>query len=191
MTENARDPNLSGSWLTRLGSAIGIQLLGFGVFVGFPALFTAIAPVSWVQFERRGEQVSATAQTCLLFVVPYRRTHIEPVVGIGDRVIAGTYARHPKSRRERQTRSEDEGVLVIRGPEQTAEVSVSPANLHSVVEQCETFLDDRQATELKLFVVANWKFSVIGGGLISLLTVLYVGSLTIGLLTKMVGLLRR
>lgn len=186
MTDDSRDRR-SGSLLSRFG----VQLLGFGVFVGFPALFTAIAPVSWVKFERHGERVSATTRTCLLFVVPYRRARIEPVEGIGDRFIAGAYARRPTSRRERETRSEDEGFLVIRGGDQAAEISVSPVNLDSVVKQSEAFLEDANSTELKLFVVANWKFSVIGGGLVSLLTVLYVGGIAFELLRKTLGLFRR
>ena len=40
--------------------------------------------------------------------------------------------------------------------------------------KCEAFLKDPQATELKLFVVANWKFGVIAGGPATLFSVVYV-----------------
>jgi hypothetical protein len=147
-------------------------------FVGcvlFPGFVTAVAPVSWVKFERTGERVTARAQVCLFFVVPYKTITVDPVEGIGDRFIAGTETRQQRSgQRDRITKSEDEAFLVIHGPDKTAEVPVTPHDIKSVTERTDAFLQDPQATELKLFVVANWKFSVIGGGLVSLLTVLYV-----------------
>lgn len=158
--------------------------------MGLPALVTAIAPVSWVTLERRDGHVAAVARTCLLFVVPYKTMTVEPVTGFGDRFVGGTVTRERRSGPDRFTKSEDEGVLVIQGTGQSAEVPVSPFSLGSVVEKAEAFLQDSQSTELKLFVVANWKFSVIGGGLISLLTVLYVVGVTMGLIFKLVRLFR-
>ena len=42
------------------------------------------------------------------------------------------------------------------------------------MKEAESFLKDSNAVELKRFVVANWKFGVIAGGALSLLTVIYV-----------------
>jgi hypothetical protein len=179
-----------GPWWARLGSFVLHQLLALAIFVGFPALVTAIAPVSWIKFERQEGQVSATAQTCLLFFVPYKTIHLDPVTGIGDRFVAGTTTRERRTGRDRVTKSEDEGFLVIHSSDQSAEISVTPFNIKSVTERSQGFLDDPQAKELKLFVVANWKFSVIAGGLVSLLTVLYVVVLVGGLAGKLLGLLR-
>ncbi len=183
-------PKPRGPWWARLGSFVLHQLLALAVFVGFPALVTAIAPVSWIKFERQDGQVSVTAQTCLLFFVPYKTIHLDPVTGIGDRFVAGTMNRERRPGRDRITRSEDEGVLVIHGHDQSAEISVTPFNIKSVTERAQGFLDDPQATELKLFVVANWKFSIVAGGLVSLLTVLYVVILVGGFMGKLLGLLR-
>lgn len=166
------------------------QLLALGVCVGVPALVTAIAPVSWVTLERQEGRVTAVAQTCLLFVVPYKTRTVDPVTGFGDRFVAGTVTRERRPGPDRETKSEDEGFLVIQGPGQSAEVPVSPVSLGGVLDRANGFLEDPQAAELRLFVVANWKFSVIGGGLISLLTVLYVVGVTVGLLMKFVGLIR-
>lgn len=177
-------------WWARLGSFVLHQLLALAIFVGFPALVTAIAPVSWIKFERQDGQVSVTARTCLLFFVPYKTVHLDPVTGIGDRFVAGTTTRERRTGRDRVTKSEDEGFLVIHSSDQSAEISVTPFNIKSVTERAQGFLDDPQATELKMFVVANWKFSVIAGGLISLLTVLYVVILVGGLVGKLLGLLR-
>ena len=157
------------SWLGSIGS----QLFLLFFCVGFPGLCTAIAPVSWVKFQRTGDRVSAKAQVCVFFVLPYKTMTVDPVVGIGDRFVGGTESRERRSgQRDRVTKSEDQGYLVIQGDDHAAEVPVTPFNLKSVIERSEAFLEDPQATELKLFVVANWKFSVIMGGLTSLLTVL-------------------
>lgn len=178
------------STAARLGGSLFTQLLALAVFVGFPALATAIAPVSWIQFERRDGRVSATARTCLLFVVPYKTVTIDPVTGLGDHVITGSVHRERRPGRDKLTKAEDEGFLVIRGTDQTAEVQVTPADLNSVIERSQAFLDDPQAGELKLFVVANWKFSILMGGLVSLLTVLYVTTMTLGLALKLIHLLQ-
>ncbi len=179
-------PSVAAAWATLVFQ----QLLALGVCVGVPALVTAIAPVSWVKLERQEGRVKADAQTCLLFVVPYKTSTVDPVTGFGDRFAAGTVTRERRPGPDRETKSEDEGFLVIEGPGQSAEVSVSPVSLGGVLDKANGFLEDSQAAELRLFVVANWKFSVIGGGLISLLTVLYVAGVTLGLLMKFVGLIR-
>lgn len=145
--------------------------IGFVFCVAFPGFVTAIAPVSWVTFQRHGDQVSAQTHICMFFVVPYRSRVVDPVVGIDDRFVAGTVDRS-RSNPQRH-RSEDEGFLVIHGKEQTVEVPVTPFNVKSVTKRAQDFLADSQATELKMTFVANWKFSVIAGGLVSLLTVLY------------------
>lgn len=162
------------TWL----GAIGSQFFVLFFCVGFPGFCTAIAPVSWVKFQRSGDRVSARAEVCVFFVLPYKTMTVDPVVGIGDRFVGGTESRERRSgKRDRVTKSEDQGFLVIQGDDHAAEVPVTPVDLESVIERSEAFLKDPQATELELFVVANWKFSVIMGGLTSLLTVLYVGSL--------------
>ena len=94
------------------------------------------------------------------------------MVGIDDRFVQGTEERRRSDRRVH--RSEDEGFLVIHGEDQTVEVPVTPFNVKSVTKRAQDFLADSQLKELKMTVVANWKFSVFAGGMISLLTVLYV-----------------
>jgi len=178
------------SWFSRIGGFVFAQLLALAVFVGFPAFLTAVAPVSWVLFERDDGQVAATAKTCLLFLVPYKTTRAHAVTHIGDRFVAGTVSRERRNGRSQETRSEDQGFLVIQGNGAPAEVAVSPHDIESVIRRAEEFLHDPQAKELKLFVVANWKFSVIAGGLASLLTLLYVAILAFGILLKLVHFLQ-
>lgn len=148
----------------------------------FPGLLTTGAPVSWVTFQRTGDRVTARAQVCLFFIVPYKTLTVDPVIRISDRVVEGSVSRETRRGGDRRTKSENEGFLVILGDDQVAEVPVTPFNLKSVVERSEGFLKDPQATELKLFVVANWKFSVIFGGMLSLLTVAYVVGIVVWIL---------
>lgn len=172
------------SWAGKVGSFLLMQLLAFVVLVGFPAGWTAAAPVSWIKFERRDGQVSASVKTCLLFVIPYRVKSISPVTGFDDRFLGGTTSYDSKRPHRQSVKSEDQAYLTIQSPDQQFEVPVTPHDIDSVKKKSEAFLNDPQATELKLFVVANWKFSVFGGGVISLLAVLYVGSLAFGVVLK-------
>lgn len=170
-----------------------VQLLGLLCFVGLPSLVTAMAPVSWIKWQRSGERVSAHAKTCLFFVIPFRTVVIDPVTRVGRRTISGRLAER-RSDRNAHHRSEDEGFLVIQGEDQSAEVPVTPFNLKSVIEKSEAFLKDSEAVDLKMFVVANWKFSVIAGGLASLLTAVYVGGVIAAIvhgLLRMLGLCSR
>lgn len=153
----------------------GSLALGFVFCVLFPGFVTAIAPVSWVRFERSGELVSATTKTCVFFVIPYRTQHVSPVIGVSDDFIAGTLSsRRPGHSGSDRTRSEDEAFLEIHGENSSAEVPVSPINIKRVLQRSEEFLKDPRAEELRLTVIANWKFGLIAGGFVSLLTVLYV-----------------
>jgi len=154
-------------------SSIGVFLLGAIFFVGFPALFTAIAPVSYVHLERQGDDVCASSKTCLLFFVPYSRQHVEQVIGVNDRFRAGGVSR-PRGG-GKSTKAEDEAFLVLHGEREGdfLEVSVSPVNIKSRVELVEHFLKDDRSSELRLVCVSNWKFAVFAGGMVSLLTVLW------------------
>jgi hypothetical protein len=155
--------------------------------VGFPGFVTAVAPVSWVTFERHGEKVSARARICMFFVVPYLIKTVDPVVGIDDRFVQGTVTR---SRSDKQgNRSEDEGFLVIHGTDHTIEVPVTPFNVDSVTQRAEEFLTNSQANRLSMVVVANWKFSVFAGGLVCLLTLLYLFGILLGLWRGLLWLL--
>ena len=158
------------------------QALALIVCVGVPALVSFIAPVSWVSFERDADGVKARVQTCLLFVVPFRAVVVDPVEAINEQTVAGAIRLRRRTGTDKTYQAEDEGFLLISGPNQLAKVQVSPADLKTVLGKVNAFLEQPNQSELKLFVVANWKFSVLGGGLVSLLTVLYLGGLVFGLL---------
>jgi hypothetical protein len=158
--------------IRRRMSCGAILLVAF-FFVGFPALWTAVAPVSYVRLERQGDHVRASSKTCLLFFIPYRHQSVDRVVGVNDRFRAGEVRRRRSHEIGMQT--EDEAFMILHGEAEDdfLEVSVSPASIQSRVQLTEQFLNDPASLELRLFCVSNWKFAVFAGGMISLLTVLW------------------
>ena len=151
-------------------------VVGFVVFVIVPALVTAIAPIAVTHFERQGEVVAVRTSRNLLFVIPYKRAEIQRVTEVNERLQSGRVSetRSSTDGRKNKTRSEDEAFLVILGSNGKTEVPVSPVNLRKTVDQAKGFLADPKATRLRLITVANWKFSVVAGGIASLLTLLFV-----------------
>ena len=174
------------SWISRAAAYLIPQLIALVFFVGFPVGWTAAAPVTYLKFERHDGRVAANAKVCLLFVIPYRQATIESVVGFDERFIGGTVSYDRKRTNHRGTKSEDQAYLTIRGEDATFEVPVSPDDGDTICEQAEAFLKDEQATELSVFTYATWNFSIFGGGLVSLMTVLYVGVIVFGLFVKLV-----
>ncbi|QIF00063.1 hypothetical protein [Roseimicrobium sp. ORNL1] len=164
-----------------------LQFFALLVCLGIPALVTALAPVSWVRFERHGERVTAHARTCLYFVIPFKTATIDPVVGVGRDFKGGSTRTERRNGRNEKVTSEDQGFLVIKGENQEFAVPVTPFNLDSVLERSNAFLKDPKATELSMFVVANWKFSVFCGGLAMLLPLILLGCTVYALGQKVFG----
>jgi hypothetical protein len=153
-------------------------LFGAIFCVGFPAFCTAVAPVSYLYLSRSGTSVMAEARTCLLFFVPYQIQRVEGVYQVDDRFHAGEYTRSDVDSR-RNVKAEDESFLILRSEQDSLEVPVSPASIDSRIDHVQAFLDDATADELNLFCVSNWKFAVLAGVPISMLTVLYLWGLVL------------
>lgn len=187
--------NLPGKGENSFVAQLITQVIALVFCVGVPALVTAIAPVSWLSFQRDSAgSVRATAHTCLLFVVPFKTAVVEPVLEVNDVTITGSTRIQRRTGTDRTYKADDEGQLLISGPEQLAKVEVSPVDLDAVVAKVNAFLAQPNATELKLFVVANWKFSVFGGGLVTSLTLLYLVGATLALIRmglRALGVFRR
>ena len=154
-------------------------LIGGLFCVGVPALMMAIAPVSWLEFNRIDDRVSAKAQTCLLFVIPYRTQELADVKEVTTTFKLGDM-QHQRRGDNKQGRAESKGSVVLHGPKQgeadgeIVQVSVSPASTGSVETRIKEFLADPQQKTLSVFTVANWKVGVIFAIPASLLTVLFV-----------------
>jgi hypothetical protein len=144
----------------------------FTVCVAFPALFTWIAPVSWTTLTRHGDRVEARLKVCLLFLVPFRTEILSDVRTVDHFVRAGEVRRDTNT--GQNVRAESEGALVLQGPGQEVVVPVSPASLTKIAGKVRDFLADTGATKMRFFAPANWKVSVIAGGAVCLLTVLYL-----------------
>lgn len=158
-----------------MGQKVFAQVLGFFVCVLLPAFVSGIAPVSVVHFTRQNERVTAELSTRVFYAIPYRRVTVEDVVAVDDRFHQGELVRD-RHDRNREHRSESESFLVVHGRSagEGEEVSVSPVNIRDVVAKAEAFLKQPGQAELKLTVVANWKFGVIAPLLLSPLVILYV-----------------
>ena len=156
-------------------------LIGGLVCVGLPALMTAIAPVSWLEFNRVDGRVAVKAQTCLFFVIPYSTQELADVKRVSTTFKLGEL-QHKRAGDRKQGRAESEGHVILHGPleagaaddEEKVAVSVSPASLKTVETKVQAFLNDPGQEKLSLFVVANWKFGLIFAIPVCLLTVLFV-----------------
>ena len=158
-------------------------LLGTIFLLGFPACWTAATPVSYLHLCRSGSSVNAEVRTCLLFFVPYRVQRVEGVYQVEDRFHAGEYSRSTGDRKS--VKAEDEAFLILRSELESMEVSVSPASIEGRIESVEAFLDNETTGELNLFCVSNWKFALLAGIPISMLTVLYVVGLVLTVMRRL------
>ncbi|MBL9113975.1 MAG: hypothetical protein JNJ83_03140 [Verrucomicrobiaceae bacterium] len=159
----------------------GMQMIAIGVLLGALAIATGVAPVSWIKFERKGHDVRARVQSCVFFIVPYHTVWVEAVEKIDTRIKTGSNQRRA-GRDIPNKKAEDVGYLMIDGPSSSAEVPIAPSDLTSVKEKSLRFLADKQATELELFVVANWLFSLVFSGLATLFGLIIAGSFVVGLI---------
>ncbi len=168
-----------------LGAMLLQHVIVFLICIVFPGLVTGLAPATWVSFERSGDAVAATTRTCMYFLVPYKIQHIEQVSSVSSRGRADSSRRERTygSRSERVVHVDGEGFLQIHGDgAQLIEVSVSPASLASVITKSTEFLNSSQQGSNTFFVIANWKFGALMGGVLSAFTFLYVFGYIFGFL---------
>src|SRR5580658_3986292 len=116
--------------------------------VGFPALVTGIAPVTWMTFTRQNGRVEMKAKVCMFFLLPFRHEEVAEVTGVDEQTIAGTREKWnigtPDDQKNYVT-SESEGFLVVHGRELEARIAVSPASLSDVKSKVRDFLNDTGA----------------------------------------------
>ncbi len=149
----------------------------FLICIVFPGLVTAIAPATWIQFDRTPTGVRSKTYTCVFFVVPFKIQQVDQVTGISHRERAGRVEKQRKFGRTTDTNVnvQGEGFLKIQGIDgQFLEVSVSPASLESVVAKSNQFLTSTAETSATIFTIANWKFGGLMGGTLTLFTLLFV-----------------
>ena len=153
------------------------HLILFLTCVVLPALFTTVAPLSVIHFDRASDgTVSARASTRCFFVIPFRHVRIGDVATVSDRLSDGTLNRTGFSGSRRSVQSEDSAFLAIEGQNSAAEIPISPASIDRVLARTRAFLENTADRHLRLIVIANWKLGLLAGGFLSLLTVLYLAS---------------
>lgn len=171
-----------------LPQRIFAHIITFGFCVAMPAAVMLAMPVAGTTLTRTGGDVSATTVRKVFFVIPFLTETVAHVTGVGSDYQHGTLSKTTRSGpvndpKRPETRSEDMSWLVIQGRGASMEVPVSPADIDEVRREVRDFLEDATRSELRLFTVANWKISVITGGLLSVLTLVYLGSLAWGLVS--------
>lgn len=145
----------------------------------FPAFVTWIAPVSWTSLTCHGERIEARVKVCFFFVIPFRTDELSHVASVDNHVRAGVREKFgfgDADDQRREVTSESEGMLYLHGADKSVVVQVSPASLNSITREVREFLEDKERTqpELRFFTAANWKVSVLVGGIMVLFTLLYL-----------------
>lgn len=157
-----------------LRSVIVTQAIAIVVFVGVPALITALAPVSHITLKKEPQGVSATVQANLLFVVPYSTRTVSPVTEITSRVIQGEKGTAAERRRKQQGKSEPEGQLIFTGPQQKAIANALPSTLERDLARLQDFQKSPTETPLQMTVIAHWLISIVVGGIATAFAALYI-----------------
>jgi|WetSurMetagenome_2_1015567.scaffolds.fasta_scaffold31697_3 hypothetical protein len=154
-----------------LGDRIFNHAAALLFLVLLPAGLTFVAPVAWTSFARHDGVVVATATTNLLFVIPFSR---ETVTGV--REVAFDFEGGGTTRSlNRYVKYEDKGWLVISGDSGRAVVPVAAVVGGDVAARVTDFLGRPDVPSLTIFTYAHRVFSLLVGGLVSLLTLCYVG----------------
>lgn len=164
-------------WFQSVKQTPSTILMAFCFAVVIPALVTAGLPVTWIQLERSGTGVKVTSRQCLLFVVPYKINTLFPITEIQSEVTSARSQR-PTGRHRSNTKDttiEGKAKLIFIGRDgKTVQALASPASIERLEKLAQEFLAAPTDTPLTLFSPANWKFSVIGGGVFTCFTVLYL-----------------
>ncbi|MBX7210091.1 MAG: hypothetical protein K1X78_17365 [Verrucomicrobiaceae bacterium] len=170
--------NSAGSLLGRILR----EIMSIGFCFGLPAAYMMLFPVATTVMERRGEVVTATCIRRIFFVVPCQTESVSGVTRIDHDIVRGSLSRTLRSgdeddRRRPATRAEDMSSVIIVGTGGSIDVPVSPVDLDVVRRRMRDFVVESREPELRVFTVANWKWSVVGGGLLCVLPVLYLVTL--------------
>jgi hypothetical protein len=161
------------------------QIICVVLFIIVPVLVTAMLPTSWISLKRdKEDRVSATARTCVLFVIPWRTQQVADVSRVESHTLHSDRSetrRYLNSSRPDKGTTHVDGVdeLTVKGKDGTLAVSISPASTARVKGNVQAFLLDHSQRETRLFVTANWKFCLSFGLPLTLLTLLYIGGSTV------------
>jgi hypothetical protein len=164
------------------------QLICVVLFIIVPVLVTAALPATWVTLERSAEgRVSATARTCVLFVIPWRTQHVADVSEVeaktirSDRTVSRRSSSYTQSNRG-LIHQDGEDELSVLGREGNLTVSISPASSDAARTKVQAFLDDASQHHSWTFTIPNWKFGLGFCGPFTLFSWLYIIGSTLAIL---------
>ena len=143
-----------------------------------PAFVTTIPFVaaSSIQLNRVEGRVAAVTKRYLFFIIPYRTVQVDPVTEIDRHSRSGSVTRERRTgRADKYTQADAQGYLVVKGPVSSSEIPANAAKLEALEEEAKAFLQDPQASELKLYLLGNPTFSLVFGGGATALTLFFMG----------------
>lgn len=146
------------------------HLLAVLCFVLLPAAWTALMPVAWTSFAREGSVVTATTHKHLLLVVPYTWQTLRGVSGVDFDYESGTWTRSISTR----TRSEDKAWIVLTGGLEKAVIPVDAEAAQETARSMASFLQNQAGAPQRWFTYADFTFSLLAGGAVTLLPLFYL-----------------
>jgi hypothetical protein len=142
----------------------------FFFMVLLPAVFTALLPVAWTTLTREQGVVTATTRKHLLLVIPYSWDTVASVTSVELRTESGSWTRS----QGRYGRSEDKASILLVGRQSLARVPVDAESAQDAARLMDDFLRGGTSTSVCFFTYADRTFSLIAGGLVTLVAVSYL-----------------
>lgn len=142
----------------------------FFFMVLLPAVFTALLPVAWTTLTREQGVVTATTHKHLLMVIPFSWNTVAEVNDVDLRTESGSWTRS----QGRYGKSEDKASILLVGKHSLAKVPVDAERAQDTALLMKGFLQDGASTSRSFFTYADLTFSLIVGGLLTLLSASYL-----------------
>ncbi len=142
----------------------------FFFMVMLPAVFTALLPVAWTTLTREQGVVTATTHKHLLMLIPFSWNTVAGVTNVDLRTESGSWTRS----QGRYGKVEDRASILLVGKHDLARVPVDAERAQSTAGLMEGFLQDETSTSRRFFTYADLTFSIVVGGLLTLLSAGYL-----------------
>lgn len=142
----------------------------FFFVVLLPAVFTALLPVAWTTLTREQGVVTATTHKHLLMVIPFSWNTVTGVTNVDLRTESGSWTRS----QGQYGKVEDKASILLVGEHSLARVPVDAERAQYTAGLMEGFLQDETSTSRRFFTYADLTFSLIVGGLLTLLSASYL-----------------
>jgi hypothetical protein len=158
-------------------SACTTQLIAIVCMVLLPGLITMVAPRTGLEFSKSASGTSVTVTRYVWLFVPWRTVEVDRVSRLDVEVTPR--ARHANTAENRRKGRAGAvhlatGQLTVVGADVQLVVQVSPETSHVVAGHFKRFTEEPDARAQRISVYASWGLTYVLGGVMSLLTALYV-----------------